>query len=65
MREKRQLERYSLHDFYDNFSLSIIDDDTRIVREAVNSEDSTLWKKTMVEEMDSLDKNEAWDLVQL
>jgi hypothetical protein len=30
----------------------------------VNSEDSKLWKKTMVEEMDSLDKIEAWDLVE-
>jgi hypothetical protein len=31
----------------------------------VNSEDSKLWKKAMVEEMDSLDKNEAWDIVEL
>jgi hypothetical protein len=30
----------------------------------VKSEDSKLWKKDMVEEMDSLDKNEAWDLVE-
>jgi hypothetical protein len=31
----------------------------------VNSEDSKLWKKAMVEEMDALDKNEAWDIVEL
>jgi hypothetical protein len=31
----------------------------------VNLEDSKLWKKAMVEEMDSLDKNEAWDIVEL
>jgi hypothetical protein len=31
----------------------------------VNSEDSKLWKKGMVEEMDALDKNEAWDIFQL
>jgi hypothetical protein len=31
----------------------------------VNLEDSKLWKKAMVEEMDALDKNEAWDLVEL
>jgi hypothetical protein len=31
----------------------------------VNSEDSKLQKKTMVEEMDASNKNEAWDLVEL
>jgi hypothetical protein len=30
----------------------------------VNSEDNKLWKKTMVEEMDALDNNEAWDIVE-
>jgi len=45
--------------------MSITDDDPRNVKEAVNSEDSDLWKKAMDEEMDSLDKNEAWQLVQL
>ena len=45
--------------------MSITDDDPRNVKEAVNSEDSHLWKKSMDEEMDSLDKNEAWNLVQL
>jgi hypothetical protein len=29
-----------------------------------HSEDSKLWKKVVVEEMDSLDKNEAWDIVE-
>ena len=45
--------------------MSITDDDPRNVKEAVNSEDSDLWKMAMDEEMDSLDKNEAWQLVQL
>ena len=31
----------------------------------MNSEDSKLWKKAMVEEMDALDKNGAWDIVDL
>jgi hypothetical protein len=31
----------------------------------VDSEDGKLWKKAMVEEMVALDKNEAWDLVEL
>jgi hypothetical protein len=30
----------------------------------VNSDDSKLWKKDIVEEMDALDNNEAWDLVE-
>jgi len=30
----------------------------------VDLEDDKLWKKAMLEEMDALDKNEAWDLVE-
>jgi hypothetical protein len=45
--------------------LSITDDDPRNVREAVDSEDGKLWKNAMDEEMAALDKNEAWDLVEL
>jgi hypothetical protein len=60
VRERRQPGRYSPPDFCSNFSLSITNDDPITIREAVNSEDSKLWEKAMVEEMDSLDKNEAW-----
>ena len=35
------------------------------MKEVVDLEDSDLWKKDMVEEIDSLDKNTAWDLVEL
>jgi hypothetical protein len=63
--ERRKLERYTPPDFHSNFSLFITDDDPRTVREAVDSEDGKLWKKAMVEEMAALDKNEAWDLVEL
>eukprot|EP00253_Pinus_taeda_P019763 PITA_19763 len=35
------------------------------VKEAVDSEDGKLWKDAMVDEMASLHKNEAWDLVEL
>jgi hypothetical protein len=31
----------------------------------VDSEDGKLWKKSMVKEMEALDKNESWDLVEL
>jgi hypothetical protein len=63
--ERRKPERYTPPDFHSNFSLFITDDDPRTVREAVDSEDGKLWKKAMVEEMAALDKNEAWDLVEL
>ena len=65
IREKRLSERYTPSDFRSNFVLSITDDDPRIVREAVDSEDANLWKRAMNEKMTSLDKNEAWDLVEL
>jgi hypothetical protein len=65
VRERRLPKRYSPSYFHSNFSLSIIDDDPRTVREAVDSEDGNLWKRAMEEEMASLDKNEAWDLVEL
>jgi hypothetical protein len=65
VRERRLLERYTPSDFHSNFSLSITDDDPRTFRELVDLEDGNLWKKAMDEEMASLDKNEAWDLVEL
>eukprot|EP00253_Pinus_taeda_P003022 PITA_03022 len=37
----------------------------RPVREAIDLEDDKLWKEAMVDEMTSLHKNEAWDLVEL
>jgi len=45
--------------------LSITDDDPRTVKEVVDSEDGKLWKEAMVDEMASLHKNEALDLVEL
>ena len=63
-RERRLPERYSPSNFHSNFSLSITDDDPRTVMEAVDLEDGNLWKRAMEEEMASLDKNEAWDLVE-
>jgi hypothetical protein len=56
---------YTPSDFHATFALSITDDDPRTVSEAVDSEDGKLWKKAMDEEMAGLDKNEAWDVVEL
>eukprot|EP00253_Pinus_taeda_P034420 PITA_34420 len=65
VRERRQPERYSPSTFCSNFPLSVIDDDPRTVKEAVDLEDGKLWKEAMIDEMESLHKNEAWDLVEL
>ena len=42
VRERRKLERHSPFAFYSNFSLSIIDDDPRNVKEEIDSEDGKL-----------------------
>ena len=65
VRERRQPERYNPSAFCSNFTLSITDDDPIIVKEVVDLEDGKLWKEAMVDEMVSLYKNEAWDLVEL
>ena len=65
VQERRQPERYSPYTFCSNFDLFFIDDDPRIVKESVDLEDGKLWKEAMVDEMTSLHKNEAWDLVEL
>eukprot|EP00253_Pinus_taeda_P005980 PITA_05980 len=65
VRERRQPERYSPSAFCSNFSLSITDDDPKTVKETIDLGDGKLWKEAMVDEMASLQKNEAWDLVDL
>jgi hypothetical protein len=45
--------------------LSSTDEEPKSVREAVDSTEGKLWKDAMVEEMESLHKNETWDLVEL
>jgi hypothetical protein len=65
VRERRIPERYTPSKFCSNFVFYITDDDPRTVREAVDSEDGKHWKKSIDEEMEALDKNEAWDLVEL
>ena len=64
VQERRKSERYSPSSFCSNFSLTITDDDPRTVRKVVDSEDGKFWKEAMVDEMASLHKNEAWDLVE-
>jgi hypothetical protein len=63
VRERKLPERYTPTDFRSNFGLSIIDDDSRTVKEEVDSEGGKIWKKAMDEEMVALDKNYSLDLV--
>ena len=65
VQEVRKPERYSPYYFCSIFSFYITEDDPITVREVVDSEDGTLWKEAMVDEMASLEKNEDWDLVDL
>ena len=65
VRKRRQTERYSPSAFCLGFALTITDDEPRTFREVVDSEDGKLWKEAMVDEMASLHKNDAWDLVEL
>jgi hypothetical protein len=65
VRERRLPERYTPSYFRSIFSLYIIDDDPRTVRDAMDSEDENIWKRAIDKEMASLDENEAWDLVEL
>jgi hypothetical protein len=62
--EIRKLERYTPPNFHSNFPLFIIEDDPRTVREVMDSKDDKLWKKTIIEEMATLERNEVWDLVE-
>jgi hypothetical protein len=62
---RKLVERYSSPDFRSAFVLTSIDDEPKLVAEAVDSTDGKLWKDTMVEEMESLYKNETWDLFKL
>jgi hypothetical protein len=61
----KPVERYSSIVFRFLFVLNTTDDEPKLVREAVESTEGKLWKDSMVEEMESLYKNETWDLVKL
>ena len=63
--ERRLVDRYSPLDLRPAFVLFVVSDETRRIKEVVNSEECKLWKNAMVEEMEALDKNEAWNLVEL
>jgi hypothetical protein len=62
-RVRKPIKMYSLSDFCSTFVLTAINDEPKFVGEVVNSAEGKLWKDSMVEQMESLHKNETWDLV--
>ncbi|KAH9291902.1 hypothetical protein KI387_042909 [Taxus chinensis] len=67
-RLRRAPERYSPLDFHSTSVLSVLsvtDDEPKTVKEAFGSNERKFWKKAMEEEMESLYKNNTWDLVKL
>jgi hypothetical protein len=64
-RVKKLVEMYSPPNFCSAFVLTAIDNKPNSVSEVVDSAEGKLWKEAMVEEMESLYKNETWDLVKL
>ena len=48
-----------------SFALVISSGDPTTSQEAVNSQEKSKWVGAMAEEMESLHKNQTWDLVEL
>jgi hypothetical protein len=61
---RRPIERFIPPDFHFAFVLSTINDEPRSVKEIVSSKECKLWEKSIIKEMEALDKNEALDLVE-
>ena len=59
---RKQLDKYSPANFFSSFSLSTTVDYHRMVEEAIDSMKGELWKKAMEEKMESLRKNDTWDV---
>jgi hypothetical protein len=62
-RVRKPIERYSSPNFHSAFMLTANDDEPKLVGGEIESIEGKLWKDSMVEEMESLQKNETWDLV--
>ena len=61
---RKEPDMYSPPKFHSSFELfSTEEEDPRTVKEAIDSMEGELWKKVIEEEMESLRKNDTWDLV--
>jgi len=64
-REIHQPKIYIPPDYHSSFALTAIEGDPMSVKEAINSSEGELWKQAMEEEVESLQKNDTWDLIKL
>jgi hypothetical protein len=64
-RVRKPVKRYSPPNLCSSFVLIATNDEPQSIKGAVESVEGKLWKDSMVEEMESLHKNETWDLVKL
>ena len=62
-RERKPPKRYT--DFVSSVALFTDDGEPSCFQEAIDCDENAKWKMAMKEEMDSLEKNEIWDLVEL
>jgi hypothetical protein len=60
----RPSTRYGFKDMI-SYALVISNGDTTTFQEAVNSQEKSRWVAAMAEEMESLHKNQTWELVEL
>jgi hypothetical protein len=65
VRVRNPVKRYSPPNFHSTFVLTTTDEEPKSVGEVVDSTEGRLSKDAMVKEMESLHKNETWDLVEL
>jgi hypothetical protein len=62
-RVRKPIEMYSTPDFCSTFVLNAPNDELKSVGEAIDSAKGKLYKDAMVKELESLHKNETWNLV--
>ena len=62
-RERKPPKRYT--DFVSSVALFTDDGEPSCFQEAIDCAENAKWKMEMKEEMDSLEKNETWNLVEL
>ena len=55
----------SYDDYVSTVALVSIDGEPNYFQEAINVSKNAQWKKSMNEEMDALERNKKWDLVEL
>ena len=60
---RKPVKRYSPPEFHSSFVLTSTNNEPNSVGAEFDLAEGKLWKDDMVEEMESLHKNETWDLI--